>query len=141
MFLYRIFTEKVFCRKDYLFFGLKTDLVNVVFLNSFHKKNDNLFEFEFGFEKNIIKLLDLFWKRKCIATIWLGIWYTNTWYDRKYLTTFPNKPNLLFCPHKIPKLELLYHLRMWARRDLCIGNHLQQSSSTTLGTNYFWSWI
>jgi hypothetical protein len=53
------------------------------------------------------------------------------------LTTFPNKPNLLFCPHKIPKLELLYHLRMWARRDLCIGNHLQQSSSTTLATKFF----
>jgi hypothetical protein len=24
-------------------------------------------------KQNIIKLLDLFWKRKCIATIWLGI--------------------------------------------------------------------
>jgi hypothetical protein len=35
---------------DYLFFGLKTDLVNVIFLNSFQNRNDNLFAFEFGFE-------------------------------------------------------------------------------------------
>ena len=48
--LYRIFTEKVFCRKDYRFFGLKTDLVNVIFLNSFHNRNNNLFEFVFEIE-------------------------------------------------------------------------------------------
>ena len=51
-FLYRIFTENVFCRKDYLFFSLKTDLVNVIFLNSFHNRNDNLFEFGFEIEYN-----------------------------------------------------------------------------------------
>ena len=51
-FLYRIFTEKVFCRKDYLFFGLKTDLVDVIFLNSFHNRNNNLFEFIFEIEYN-----------------------------------------------------------------------------------------
>ena len=136
-FLYRIFTENVFCRKDYLFFGLKTDLVDLIFLNSFHNRNNNLFEFGFEIEYNQVAWFIL--EKKMHSNNLAR--YRNTWYDRKYLTTFPNKPNLLFCPHKIPKLELLYHLRMWARRDLCIGNHLQQSSSTTLGTNSFWSWI
>ena len=98
-----------------------------------------LFEFEFGFEIECNQVAWFILEKKMHSNNLVR--YTNTWYDRKYLTTFPNKPNLLFCPHKIPKLELLYHLRMWARRDLCIGNHLQQSSSKTLGKNYFWSWI
>ena len=44
--------KKVFCRKDYVFFGLKTDLVEVIFLNSFPNRNNNLFEFGFEIEYN-----------------------------------------------------------------------------------------
>ena len=139
-FLYRIFTEKVFCRKDYLFFGLKTDLVDVIFLNSFHNRNNNLFEFVFEIEYNQVAWFILEKKMHSNNLVRYTICRIHDMTGNISQLSQTN-PTCFFCPHKIPKLELLYHLRMWARRDLCIGNHLQQSSSTTLGTNSFWSWI
>ena len=84
--------KSFFCRKDYLFFGLKTDLVHLIFLNSFHNRYNDLFEFGFEIEYNQVAWFIL---EKKIAIICLGI--RIIWQEISH--NFPKQTQLAFFAH------------------------------------------